>query len=218
MLPKGQELVYSDKRSRKIVYVSRCILNCNAKFPGCSDVPGVYTDIVHPIAQQGVGIEQMPCLEILGWGGVNRDKVIHGLDLNDREAPWIKEYFELCKREAKKVVDQMDDYLKSGFEILGVIYVDDSPTCGLTNTQTFPDVHFQMMEMNIPKGKEFDLDYMFEFVLPYVDASGEGAFGYQLFLEVERRKLPVKFVPFGPTKPRGPEVQRILEDLNLKIV
>lgn len=215
MLPKGQELVYSDKRSKKIVYVSRCILNCNAKFPGCSDVPGVYTDIIHPIAQHGVGIEQMPCLEIMGWGGVNRDKVIHGLDLNDREAPWIKEYFELCKTEAKKVVDQMEDYLQSGFEILGVIYVDDSPTCGLTNTQTFPDVHFQMMEMNIPKGKEFDLDYMFEHVLPFVDASGEGAYGYQLFLEVKRRGLPVKFVPFGPTKPREEEVNRILKDLGL---
>jgi predicted secreted protein len=215
MLPKDQELKYSDKRSRKIVYISRCIMNCNAKFPGCSDVPGVYTEIIHPIAQRGVGIEQMPCLEIMGWGGVNRDKVIHGLDLNDREAPWIKDYFELCKKEAVKVVDQMEDYINSGFQILGVIYVDDSPTCGLTNTQTFPDVHFQMMKMNIPRGKEFDLDYMFENVLPYVDASGEGAYGYQLFLEVKRRKLPVKFVPFGPTKPREEEVNRILRDLNL---
>jgi len=215
MLPRGKKLEYSDKRGRKIVYVSRCILNCNAKFPGCADVPGVYTEIIHPIAEKGIGIEQMPCLEIMGWGGVNRYKVIYGLDLNDKKAPWINEYFELCKQEAKKVVDQMEDYLKSGFEILGVIYVDDSPTCGLTNTQTFPDVHFQMMEMNIPEGKEFDLDYMFENILPFVDTSGEGAYGYQLYIEVKKRRLPIKFVPFGPTKLRLEEVKRILEDLGL---
>ncbi len=215
MLPKERALMYSDRRSMKIVYVSRCILNCNNKFPGCSDVPGVYTEIIQPIAEKGVGIEQMPCLEIMGWGGIDRYKVLKWLDPNDKNAPWIGEYFELCKKEASKVVDQMADYIKSGFDILGVIYVDDSPTCGLTNTQVFPDVHFQMMAMNIPEDKRYDLDYMFEHVLPKVDASGEGAYGYQLYLEVERRGLPVKFVPFGPTKPRAEEVQRIMADLGL---
>lgn len=215
MLPKSEKLVYKDRRSKKMVYVSRCILNCNAKFPGCSDVSGVYTEIIHPIAEHGIGIEQMPCLEIMGWGGVDRGKVMYDLDPDKRDAAWIGEYFELCKREAKKVVDQMEDYIKAGFEILGVIYVDDSPTCGLTNTQTFPDVHFQMMGIDAPVDKKFDLDYMFEHILPFVDASGEGAYGYQLYLEVERRGLPIKFVPFGPTKPRVEEAKRVLKDLGI---
>jgi len=32
---------------------------------------------------------------------------------------------------------------------------------------------------------------------------------------VERRKLGVPFIPFGPTKPRDQEVARILRDLSL---
>jgi predicted secreted protein len=209
------KLQYSDKRSRRMVYVSRCLLNCNAKFPGCSDVPGVYTEFIHPIAQAGIGIEQMPCLEIMGWGGVDRPRVMHELDPEKPDADWVLEYPKLCKREAIKVADQMEDYLKSGFEVLGVIYVDDSPTCGLTNTQVFPDVHFQIMSMNIPDELVFDFDYTFNEVLPKLDASGEGAFGYQLYLEVERRKLGVPFIPFGPTKPREQEVARILEALSI---
>jgi predicted secreted protein len=211
------ELQYTDKRSRKMVYMSRCILNCNAKFPGCADVPGVYTEIIHPIAKAGIGIEQMPCLEIMGWGGVDRPLVMHELDPKNPNADWVQEYPKLCKREAIKVVDQMQDYLGSGFEILGVIYVDDSPTCGLTNTQVFPDVHFQIMEMDIPEDKIFDFEYTFNVVLPQLHASGEGAFGYQLYLEVERRNLGIPFVPFGPTKPRDEEVKRILDDLSLTL-
>jgi hypothetical protein len=180
------ELQYTDKRSRKMVYMSRCILNCNAKFPGCADVPGVYTEIIHPIAKAGIGIEQMPCLEIMGWGGVDRPLVMHELDPKNPNADWVQEY-------------------------------PDSPTCGLTNTQVFPDVHFQIMEMDIPEDKIFDFEYTFNVVLPQLHASGEGAFGYQLYLEVERRNLGIPFVPFGPTKPRDEEVKRILDDLSLTL-
>lgn len=211
----GGELQFSDRRSRRMVYVSRCLLNCNAKFPGCADVPGVYTEIITPIAEAGIGIEQMPCLEIMGWGGVDRPKVMHELDPDNPGADWILEYPRLCKREARKMADQMEDYLEAGYEILGVVYVDDSPTCGLTNTQVFPDVHFQIMEMGIPDDLVFDFEYTFNEVLPKLDASGEGAFGYQLYLEVERRGLGVPFIPFGPTKPRAQETSRILKELAL---
>ncbi len=215
MLPKDMELQYTDTRSKRMVFVSHCMLNCNAKFPGCADVAGVYTELFHPIAEAGVGIEQMPCLEMMGWGGVNRPLVIHELDPDEPDAYWVQEYPRLCANEAVKVVDMMEDYIRSGFEVLGVIYVDDSPTCGLSNTQVFPDVHFQIMEMDIPPDKVFDLDYMFEHILPNVDASGEGAFGYPLYLEVQKRNLDIPFVPFGPTKPRANEVRRILKELSL---
>ena len=212
----AKELTYSDKRSKRVVFISHCLLNCNAKFPGCADVRGVYTELIHPIAEAGVGIVQMPCLEIMGWGGVDRPLVIHELSPENADAEWVKDYSKLCAQEAKNVVDQMADYIESGYEVMGVIYVDDSPTCGVKNTQTFPEVHFQMMEMDVPPEKMFDQEYMFEEILPHVDASGEGAFGYQLYLEVQRRELDIPFIPFGPTKDRQEEVARINKDLSLE--
>jgi hypothetical protein len=50
--------------------MSHCLLNCNAKYPGSADTAGVYMDLFRPIADQDMGIEQMPCLEIMGWGGL----------------------------------------------------------------------------------------------------------------------------------------------------
>jgi len=206
---------YNDRRSKKLIYVSRCLMNCNAKYPGSADVEGVYTDLIFPISNTGIGIEQMPCLEIMGWGGVERRKIMYALDPKQKDQDWVVAYPELCKEEAIKIVDQMEDYLQAGFEIKGVIYVSDSPTCGLTNTQVFPDVHYQLIEMKIPYDKLFDFEYKSKRVWPKLKSDGEGLFGYQLYLEVERRQLPVKFIPFRPINPRQKELARIFEQIGL---
>jgi len=209
------DLQYHDKRSKRIVYLSHCLLNCNAKFPGSADTPGVYWDLYQPLADNGIGIEQMPCLEIMGWGGVDRSKVMYDLDPDLPDAEWIHAYPQLCRVEALKVVDQMADYLQCGFQVLGVIYVSDSPTCGLTDTLTFPDVHYQMIAMNIPPDKLFDYEFKRDNVWPYLKSEGEGAFMYPLFQEVQKRGFEIPFLPFKPSNPRAEEIDRILHSLEL---
>ena len=215
-IPLGKETMqYKDMRSKKMIYVSRCLMNCNAKYPGSADVAGVYTDLIFPISNANIGIEQMPCPEIMGWGGVERRKIMYELDPDCQDQDWVLAYPELCKQEAVKVVDQMADYLEAGYEIKGVIYVSDSPTCGLTHTQTFPEVHYQMIEMRIPPEKLFDFEYKSKYVWPKLNADGEGKFGYQLYLEVEKRELPIKFIPFRPINPRQQELTRIFEQIGI---
>ncbi len=214
MKPRNK-LRYEDRRSNHVLFVSHCLLNCNAKFPGSADVAGVYVELLHPIAEAGIGLVQMPCLEIMGWGGVNRSRVIYELNPEEPNADWIQEYPRLCAREADKVVDTMEDYLNCGFEVLGVIYVSDSPTCGLEDTMSFPHVHFQVMTMNIPPDKMFDYEYKSEHVWPALDTSDRGAFVFALYQEVRKRGLPVRFIPFRPSNPRNQDVKNILLELNL---
>jgi predicted secreted protein len=200
---------------RKIVYVSHCLLNCNAKFPGSADEGGVYSDLILPLLNAGIGIEQMPCLEMMGWGGVDRKKVIYDLDPTIRNQDWVIEYPGLCVREAVKLVDCIEDYIRSGIEVIGIIYVSDSPTCGLCNTQTFPEVHYQLINMHIPVNRLFDFEYKSKYVWPLLKAEGEGKFGYSLYLEISKRSLPVKFIPFRPVNPRGKELARIFSEIAL---
>jgi predicted secreted protein len=209
------KLQYRDKRSKKIVFMSHCLLNCNSKFPGSADTEGVYLNLYQPIAEQGFGIEQMPCLEIMGWGGVDRPLVMYALDPEDPDADWIRDYPRLCREEAIKVVDQMQDYLQSDYHVLGVIYVSDSPTCGLTDTLTFPDVHYQMIAMQIPQDKLFDYEYKRDHVWPYLKSEGEGAFMYPLYQEVQKRGFSIPFLPFKPSNPRAKEIGRILDSLGI---
>ena len=206
---------FRDMRSKRIVFISHCLLNCNAKFPGSADTQGVYWDLYQPLAEKGIGFEQMPCLEIMGWGGVDRPKVMHELDPKKPDADWVLEYPKLCKREAIKIVDQMADYLQNGFQIIGVIYVSDSPTCGLTDTLTFPDVHYQMIAMEIPQDKLFDYEYKREYVWPHLKSEGTGAFMYPIYQEVQQRDLDIPFLPFKPSNPHVEETERILHSLGI---
>jgi predicted secreted protein len=195
--------------------MSHCLLNCNAKYPGSADTAGVYMDLFRPIADQDMGIEQMPCLEIMGWGGVDRPLVLFKLDPEKKDADWIQSYPKLCQQEAMKVVDQIEDYINCGIEVAGVIYVSDSPTCGLTDTLAFPDVHFQIMSMDIVPEKLFDYEYKRNHIWPYLKSDGKGAFIYPMYIEIRRRRLPVPFIPFKPSNPRRIEIERILGALGL---
>jgi predicted secreted protein len=207
---------YRDLRSRKLVYVSHCLLNCNAKFPGSADTQGVYWELYQALAENGIGIEQMPCLEIMGWGGVDRPLIMYSLDPEKPDADWIRNYPELCYQEANKVVDQMAEYIQSGYQILGVIYVSDSPTCGLTNTLTFPDVHYQMIAMEIPEDKLFNYEYKRENVWPHLKSDGAGAFIYPMYQEVQKRGFDIPFLPFKPSNPHHDETERIMRSLGIE--
>jgi predicted secreted protein len=208
-------IYYRDKRSRRIVYVSHCLLNCNTKFPGSADTEGVYWELYQPLADKGIGIEQMPCLEMMGWGGVDRSLVMYSLDPKKPDADWILKYPDLCHREAMKVVDQMADYLQSGYQISGVIYVSDSPTCGLTNTLTFPDVHCQMIAMEIPQDKLFNYEYKRDNVWPHLQSEGVGSFIYPMYQEVKKRGFEIPFLAFKPSNPHHDEAERILHSLGI---
>lgn len=217
----AMELNYKDRRSKKIVFVSHCIINCNSKFPGYADVAGAYTDFIIPILRAGIGIYQMPCCEVLGWRGVHRRHIIEDLDRNNLDQEWMENYPRLCAEQAMQTADRLDDYVANGFDVLGIIHVQDSPTCGTNHVDAFPEVHFSLLD----SGVTWD-DLLFEELIARLEtpeelaaggASGKGAFGSVLRDELIRRGIDVQWLGYVPTKPMKEQAEAILNALGVEI-
>jgi len=211
---------FQDRRSKKIVFVSHCIINCNNKFPGYADIAGAYTDFVIPILEAGIGIFQMPCCEALGWGGVGRRHIEFDLDKNRLDQDWIKEYPQLCTWWANWTADRLQDYVVNGYKILAIIHIQDSPTCGLDFVDPFPQIHFDLLDRGVTWN-----NLVFEQLIANLEtpeemarrgAVGTGAFGGALRDELCRRSLDVPWLGYVPSKPIEEQSQQILNALGLK--
>jgi len=131
--------MFSDGRSKKIILVSHCILNQNSISDGTADYPGTNESIVNLLVQAKVGIIQMPCPEMLCLGLDRGD--IHG---GEREVvvenTRIRHYLEtpdslqMINDLVKQVVFQVEEYLRNGFVVLGIIGMNRSPSCGVNTT------------------------------------------------------------------------------------
>jgi predicted secreted protein len=211
---------FKDKRSMKIVFVSHCLINCNNKFPGYADVPGAYNDFIIPILKAGVGIFQMPCLEVLGWGGVGRKKIEFELDRDNLDQDWVKNYPKLCAEWARWTADQYQDYVDNGYEVLGVIHTGDSPTCGLDYVDSFPQIHFDLLDAGIT-WDNLVFDELVTMLETPEEMKARGADGKGAFMSVFRDELisrgyKPKFLPYVPTKPMQDQVDHYLNVMGLK--
>jgi hypothetical protein len=60
----------ADARSRRVVFLSHCLLNQNTRYLGGAFRPGAVEEVVDRFKDEGIGIHQMPCPEQRAWGGV----------------------------------------------------------------------------------------------------------------------------------------------------
>ena len=128
--------MFDDKRSKKVLLVAHCILNQNAKIDRCAYYPGIMREVAEALIEAGVGIIQMPCPELI-YLGLDRQA--------DREAPTSVESEDTrvagrmaeegglacCRLFATALVNQVQAYQKFGFEVLGIVGINGSPTCGV---------------------------------------------------------------------------------------
>lgn len=110
-------------RSKKILIVSHCILNQNSVVSPLARAQGAYAQIVSTIMKKGIGIYQLPCPE----------QICHGID----RLPMTKQQFDTedyrlyCHKAALSVQQGVRDYIKNGYEIVGLIGIQESPTCSI---------------------------------------------------------------------------------------
>jgi predicted secreted protein len=149
--------MFNDKRSKKLLIVAHCILNQNSKLARWACYPGAVTNIAHILIDSGYGIMQMPCPELLfldldrGFAeGINTtdgkvDTVI-GHRMNDRGGKTF------CRKLLDDIFFQVEQYRKHGFEIVGIIGSNGSPTCGVETSWAEgeeihgPGVFMQMLQ------------------------------------------------------------------------
>jgi predicted secreted protein len=114
-----------DPRSRKVVFLSHCVLNQNARIVRAADFPAMLEPLIDYLQKRQVGLIQMPCPEIYCLGLGRRDVRV-GL-----ESPAGRQRLE---RLIDDVVFTIREYLFQGFEIVGILGKEGSPSCGVTRT------------------------------------------------------------------------------------
>jgi predicted secreted protein len=116
----------NDSRGRRVIFVSHCVLNQNAKVHGIANYQGTIREVVDILLENDVGIFQMPCPEMSYLGAMRWGYVKAQYD-----TPMFRRH---CNLIAKQVVDQVEEYRRANYQILGFIMIDGSPVCGLKKT------------------------------------------------------------------------------------
>lgn len=114
-----------DNRSGRLVFLSHCMLNQNARIVHEGDFPAMFEPLIDYLKKKQVGLIQMPCIELYVLG-LGRFDVRVGM-----ESP------AGMKRLERLIDDQiftMREYLFQGFEIVGILGKQGSPSCGVTRT------------------------------------------------------------------------------------
>lgn len=131
--------MFQDARSKKVVFVSHCMLNQNAISDGTADFPAANTEVVSLLLRENVGIVQLPCPELICLGldrgdvrGGERPVIVENTRI--RGALQTPSSAEKLTDLARQAVYQITEYQKNGFRVLGVIGINRSPSCGVETT------------------------------------------------------------------------------------
>ena len=114
------------KRSRRVVVLCHCILNASAIVEGEAAYPGAMENLLLPLAREGIGIVQLPCPEST-FLGLKR----WGMTSEQYDTPAFRRH---CASILEPFIDQIEDALENGVEILGIVGVKGSPSCGVSAT------------------------------------------------------------------------------------
>lgn len=114
------------ERSRKIILLAHCVLNGNAKVEGLCGYRGAMPEVVTLLMQYGIGMVQLPCpeMQVLGcarWGHVKEQL----------DTPHFR---KVSGELLSPIVMQLQDYQRNGYDLVAVVGLDGSPSCGVTRT------------------------------------------------------------------------------------
>lgn len=125
------------EREKKIILVSHCILNQNSVVLPLARAKGGYNEIIQCILKRDIGILQLPCPEIIHLG-MERPPM-------SKEAYNTEAYRQLCYDLLGPVMIQLKHYKEANYKVLGLIGVDQSPTCSLEDKGILMEVLYDLI-------------------------------------------------------------------------
>ena len=189
----------TDSRSKRVVFLSHCLLNENVLYIGGAARPGVVQEVIDRYAGEGVGIYQMPCPEQHAWGGVLKTRMtrLYGARLL-RWSPGRHAVVTLTRwwtmsvyrRLARRVAADINDYVDSSFEVVEIVGVGASPSCGVSTTL---DLNQAIHNMGGCDRSTLDRSTVNDFVVAGSVVNGRGMFIAALQRQLARRGLKVRF-------------------------
>ncbi|GAA0176651.1 hypothetical protein SH2C18_00340 [Clostridium sediminicola] len=109
------------RREKKIILTAHCVLNQNSVIRDWERAQGAFNDIVRVFLDNNISIIQLPCPEFTFLG--------EGRPPMTKEEYDIPKYRIICAELAEKVIDQIKEYIRNEYKILGVVGIEGSPSC-----------------------------------------------------------------------------------------
>lgn len=181
-------------RNKKILILSHCILNVNAKVYGLANYEGCFSQLIEPLIKKGFGFIQLPCPETLTCG-VKR----WGQVKEQYETPFFRQQY---KKMLIPIVNQLIDYKNSAYTISGVIGIDGSPSCGINKTCRGDNWG----------GELFGAENLSEQLNTLKSVDEAGVFMEVFFELLEKNDLKLSFFALDEEEPTA-SVQYILKEL-----
>jgi uncharacterized protein YbbK (DUF523 family) len=188
-----------DERSKRVIFVSHCLLNENTRYLGGAFRRGCVDEVVDGFQQQGLGICQMRCPEQRAWGGVLKRYVLPVYGSNGTLLYWWRHVLLPLllwytrwryRRLAKEVVRDIEDYVHAGFEVVGIVGVGGSPSCGVC---TRLDLRRSLEVVAGCPLARLDRHLLNEEAIAACLSEGEGLFIAAIRRRLKRKHLPIRF-------------------------
>lgn len=113
-------------RSKKLIMISHCIINQNSVVEPLARAGGAFS-FAAELVESGVGIIQLPCPEFK-YLGITRKPM-------EKSEYDTREYRELCRKLFEPVLEDLLIYLDNGYSFLGIIGINQSPTCSISGNR-----------------------------------------------------------------------------------
>jgi predicted secreted protein len=133
------------QRSKRILIVSHCILNQNTVIEEEARAEGAVLSAVEWAMKEGYGFLQLPCPEFT-FLGLNRPPMTY-------EQYNTPEYRTHSREILKPVLQQAEEYVKNGYELVGLLGIQSSPSCDPTRGIFMEELSAMFKEKGIPLNK-----------------------------------------------------------------
>jgi predicted secreted protein len=196
-----------------VVFLSHCLLNHNVRYLGGAGREAGVRALVDGYLANGVGICQMPCPEQRAWGGVLKRRMLiaYGAGRTWR-SPLVRALFGpfmaytqfVYGRLARQVAVEIADYHDSGLEVVGVIGISGSPSCGVQTTLDLPAAVDVLRRCPLA---QLDRRMVNEQVVGAHTRPGQGLFITELQRQLAKRRVAARFDEYDFAEPRRPAAQ-----------
>ncbi|OYT27993.1 MAG: hypothetical protein B6U95_05175 [Thermofilum sp. ex4484_82] len=116
----------NDFRSYKVAFISHCIINQNSVVYGLARKEAILKKLIDLLHDYNIGLIQLPCPET-SYLGLRRF-------WQSKEQYASMGFKSLCKKIAEQASTLALEYVRNNYEIVAVIGIKGSPSCGVTET------------------------------------------------------------------------------------
>ena len=131
--------MFDDKRGKRIVVLAHCILNQNAKLDCCAHCAGAVTELVRVLLDEGIGMLPMACPEMLHLGLDREADSAARPSVASEDTRIARRMTEpaaqaIIAQIADSTAQQVADYRRHRFSVIGILGINGSPSCGVETT------------------------------------------------------------------------------------